>query len=131
MLTNQPILVTWILGLLVSLTFAGLVVLLRQWQRGRLVIDGRQVLVRALGLVAMLAVWVLLGFMLLWISPTEQQRAFLLCYAGTALLALLLVLLAWLDLRLLALRRFQHEARLGMDLARLYTPQPPEPGDDS
>lgn len=120
MLTEHAQLVTWCLGLLATATLTGLGIMLRQWQAGRLVIDRRQLRVRLTGGLVLLAIWVLLGALLVGIDPLSQRRPWVGCFGAVLLLCVLLLMLAMLDMRLLVLNRLRAESRLASETAKLW-----------
>lgn len=120
MLTEQAQLVTWCLGLLATATLTALGIMLRQWQAGRLVIDRRQLRVRLTGGIVLLAIWVLLGVLMLGLDPVAQRVAWVGCFGAVLLLCVLLFGLAMLDMRLLLLNRLRAESRLASETAKLW-----------
>jgi len=120
MLTEQAQLVTWCLGLLATATLVALGVMLRQWRTGRLVIDRRQLRVRLMGGAVLMAIWVLLGALLLGLDPAAQRQAWVACFGAVLLMCVLLLVLAMFDMRLLLLNRLRAESRLASETAKLW-----------
>ena len=120
MLKDQAQLVAWCLGLLSTGTLTALVIMVRQHRAGRLVIDRRQVRVRVTGGLVLLAVWLLLGVLMLALDPLTQRREWVACFGAVMLLCVLLCALAMLDLRLLMLNRLRAESRLASETAKLW-----------
>ncbi len=124
MLTEHRDLAALVLGLLISATVSGLLVLVRQQARGVGVLLPRQVQLRLLGGLLLLAIWGLLGFLLLGLKPLEQPEVFLFCFYVTLLLTCVLPFLALLDLRLLSLSRLRAEMRLSEEYIRACATHP-------
>lgn len=120
--TREQVTIAWVLGMLIFATLSGMVMLIRQYQTGRLVIDRRQLAVRLSGGVAMLGVWAMLSLMLLYLPthPRAMREMYWPCFGATALLALSLFFLAMVDLRLLVLNQFKHEMSLGRELLKPF-----------
>ncbi|MCC7493833.1 MAG: hypothetical protein IT204_15870 [Fimbriimonadaceae bacterium] len=125
MLTTGRDLTAVVLGLLITGTVTALVAMLRQHARGRLVIDQRQVLLRAVGSLLMIVLWCLVGLLLLGVDPRERPKLFLLCFYLTLLLACGLPFVALLDLRLLSLNKLRAEMRLTEEYIRACAPTVP------
>jgi hypothetical protein len=98
-------------------TVSGLGVLVRQWRTGRLLIDLRLLRLRLVAGCALLAEWGLLACLLL-VDPRRRPGVAVACLFAAVVLCLLLLLLAWLDLRFLRIQRLRAETRLSGELAR-------------
>lgn len=125
-MTTEQTIVTAALGAAVVATLCGLAVLVAQWRRGRLIIDARQLAVRLAGGLVLLVIFVLLGFLGVYLParPELAQRAFWPAFWITGLLACSLVGFVLLDLRLLLANQLHHELRFGAEMAELWKQRP-------
>ncbi len=125
-MTTEQTIVTSALGAAVVATLSGLAVLIAQWRRGRLIIDARQLAVRLAGGLVLLVIFVLLGFLGVYLParPELAQRAFWPAFWATGLLACSLVGFVLLDLRLLLANQLRHEMRFGAEMAELWKQRP-------
>lgn len=129
MLTDHQDIAVWVLGGLGVATLIGMALIAVQYQRGRSVLAPQQLIIRLTGGVVLLAIWGLLGALLLSISPVEQPRLFLGLFGSCGCLVLALPCLALLDLRHLLYTRLRHERDAAQLLKELLaTPGSTEAG---
>lgn len=117
MLAQYQVLVTLVLGLLITATFIGMGLTVRQWRRGRALVPMRQVWLRLAGGVAIQGLWVLLAVLMLHPAlTTDPALAMRVFYAALGLVALLPVL-ALVDVWLTMRSQVREEAKLTGEFA--------------
>ena len=128
MLTDHRFLAAGILGALTVATVTGVFVLLRQWSTGRVDLDRRQVPLRVAAGVVILAIWFLIGVLLLEVDPSKEPRLFANCLGSTVLLTLTLPGFVLLDFRWVVLRRLREQHERTRELGQLLSGTTREPG---
>ncbi len=128
-MVTQQALTAGVIGLLVAATLAALAVHALRWRRGELPLSREHFGLRVLGALVLVAIWLLIGTMLL-AEPLSHPGLFFGCFYAVLLLALALVLLAAVDLAWL--RRRQERASLGLVEQFIHEAmQPPGDSDES
>lgn len=125
MLAHYWLTITLVLGLLVTGTFLGLGLTVRQWRRHRPLVPLGQVWLRLAGGGLIQGLWVLLGVLMLHPAiPRNPHLAMKLFYIALGLVCLL-PLLALLDVWLTLRAQLREEARLTRDFATFLATLPP------
>jgi len=103
MLAQYQVPITLVIGLLITATFIGMGLVVRQWRRGRALVPMGQVWLRLIGGVAIQGLWVMLAVLMLHPAlPASPELAMRLFYWALALVCLLPVLAlvdVWMTMR--------------------------------